>query len=445
MLHFASPKQKSMSAKIPQSKHPRVVIIGAGFAGLRLAQRLANKPFQVVVLDRNNFHQFQPLFYQVATAGLAPSAIAFPVRKVFQNENNIHFRMANVENVDLENKIIATSIGTLTFDYLVIAVGADTNYFNNKQIEAHAYPMKSVQESLALRNRILECLENAMVAETQEEMEANMHIVVVGGGPTGTEVSGALTEMKNYVLPKDYPELDFSNMKIYLLEASGKLLNGMSEKSSAQAEKFLKGMGVDVRIATRVESYDGEIVKIAGGDEIRSKTLIWAAGVKGNKINGLRDDLYIANSRLKVNGFNQLEGYENVFAIGDIAIYSGQPEFERGHPQVAQVAIQQADNLAKNLLKGFKNAKAFNYKNLGSMATVGRSKAVVDLPGFHFKGFFAWLFWLFVHLMAILGVKNKFFIFVDWMWYYLSFDQSLRLVIKQKPEPTAQASENNAV
>jgi NADH:ubiquinone reductase (H+-translocating) len=423
-----------MSAKIPPSKNPRIVIIGAGFAGLRLAKKLANKAFQVVVIDRNNFHQFQPLFYQVATAGLAPSAIAFPLRKALQHSPNVHFRMASVENISLDDKTIQTDIGPITYDQLVIAVGADTNYFNNKEIEANAYPMKSVQESLTLRNRILECLETAMVTEDEQEQEANMHIVVVGGGPTGTEVSGALSEMKRYVLPSDYPELNFSKMRIFLIEASGQLLNGMSPKSSAEAQEFLTEMGVEVKLNTLVESYDGKTVKTKDGTAIETKTLIWAAGVKGNRLAGIPDEYYVANSRIKVNAFNQLIEYPEVFALGDIALLQEEKVFERGHPQVAQVAIQQADNLAKNLLSGFKNPKPFHYSDLGSMATVGRSKAVVDLPGFHFKGFFAWVFWLFVHLMAILGVKNKFFIFIDWLWYYLSFDQSLRLVIRQKPK-----------
>lgn len=397
-------KTKNMSAKIPPSKNPRIVIIGAGFAGLRLAKKLANKAFQVVVIDRNNFHQFQPLFYQVATAGLAPSAIAFPLRKALQHAPNVHFRMASVENISLDDKTIQTDIGPITYDQLVIAVGADTNYFNNKEIEANAYPMKSVQESLTLRNRILECLETAMVTEDEQEQEANMHIVVVGGGPTGTEVSGALSEMKRYVLPSDYPELDFSKMRIFLIEASGQLLNGMSPKSSAEAQEFLTEMGVEVKLNTLVESYDGKTVKTKDGTAIETKTLIWAAGVKGNRLAGIPDEYYIANSRIKVNAFNQLIEYPEVFALGDIALLQEEKVFERGHPQVAQVAIQQADNLAKNLLSGFKNPKPFHYSDLGSMATVGRSKAVVDLPGFHFKGFFAWVFWLFVHLMAILGV-----------------------------------------
>lgn len=430
-----------MSARIPDSNLQRVVIIGGGFAGLRLARKLNGSAFQVVLLDRHNFHQFPPLFYQVATAGLAPSAIAFPLRKAFHHSGNVLFRMCEVYSIDVEGKNVNTSLGHIPYDHLVIATGSDTNYFGNRSIEEHAFPMKSVEESLFLRNRILECMELAVVAETEEEREANMNIVVVGGGPTGVEVSGALAEMKRYVLPKDYPELDFSRMNIYLLEAGVRLLNGMHQKSSEAALKFLKGMDVEVSLGAKVESYDGTRVLIAGNREIVSKTMIWAAGVKGKPLPGIPLQTVAANGRLRVDRFNRVDGLKDIYALGDIA-YMEEKGYERGHPQVAQVAIQQASRLARNLKYGQRGQewKPFSYKDPGSMATIGRSKAVVDLPFYHFQGFFAWLFWLFVHLMNILGVKNRFFIFVDWMWYYLSFDQSLRLVIKQKPAKNSQAS-----
>jgi len=314
-------------------------------------------------------------------------------------------------------------------------VGADTNYFNNKEIEEHVLPMKSVQESLFMRNKILECMEAALISEDEDEREAYMKIVVVGGGPTGTEVSGALSEMKKYVLPKDYPELDFSKMDIHLLEASGKLLNGMSARSSSAAERFLTEMGVKVNASALVESYDGNTVKIKGGTHLRTNTLIWAAGIKGNPVNGINPENILPNGRVRTNAFNQVKGHSDIYAIGDIA-HIEDPALERGHPQVAQVAIQQADNLAMNLTH-FSNEESmhpFKYKDLGSMATIGRNKAVVDLPFWHFQGFFAWAVWLFVHLMSILGVKNRLFIFLEWMWNYFTFDQSLRLVIKQKPD-----------
>lgn len=422
-----------MSARIPDSEHPRIVIIGAGFAGLRLARKLAGKPFQVVILDQHNFHQFQPLFYQVATAGLAPSAIAFPVRKVFHRTSNVLFRVAQVEKVDLQSKTVQTDIGAISYDKLVLAIGADTNYFGNKSIADHAFPMKSIGESLHLRNRVLQCLETALITEDEREREANMNIVIVGGGPTGVELAGALAEMKAYVLPKDYPELDFSQMHIYLLEASDRLLSAMSQKSSKAAERFLTKMGVQVQTSARVLSYDGHEVEVQDQDTLISKTMIWAAGVRGNSMPGIPEDTVHRSGRLITNGINAVQGLDEVYAIGDLA-YMETKDFERGHPQVAQVAIQQADRLAQNLvaLKNNKPTKDFQYKDYGSMATIGRSKAVVDLPFYHFQGFFAWLFWLFVHLMNILGVKNKFFIFVDWLWYYISFDQSLRLVIKPK-------------
>jgi len=383
------------------------------------------------LIDRNNFHQFQPLFYQVATAGLAPSAISFPIRKVFHGFSNVLFRMANVDLINADNKTLHTSIGEIQFDELVIAVGADTNYFNNKEIEEHALPMKSVQESLQMRNKILECMEAALISEDQDDRDAYMNIVAVGGGPKGTEVSGALSEMKRYVLPKDYPELDFSKMSIHLLEASGKLLNGMSDKSSMAAERFLKEMGVKVNASAQVESFDGHTVKMKDGGQLKTHTLIWAAGIKGNPVNGINPENILPNGRVKTNVFNEVKGHKNIFAIGDIALVED-TSVPRGHPQLAQVAIQQADNLAYNLIHA--KQSSFKYKNLGSMATIGRNKAVVDLPFWHFQGFFAWAVWLFVHLMSILGVKNKLFIFLEWMWNYFTFDQSLRLVIKQKPD-----------
>lgn len=430
-------KQKHMTPHLPKTSYPRIVIIGAGFGGLKLARKLAKQPYQVVLLDRNNFHQFQPLFYQVATSGIAPSAIAFPVRKIFHNVPNVHFRMAEVNEVKTEQKLVVTDIGEIDYDYLVIATGADTNYFGIQSIQENALPMKSVQESLALRNQILQRIEEALVSSDDQSKKECLTIVIVGGGPTGTEVAGALAEMKRFVLPKDYPELNFDEMDIYLLEAGGRLLAGMSEKSGKASKSYLEEKGVIVRLNAMVESYDGHIVKVKDGEEIRSRSLIWAAGIKGNEIKGLEKELYKANARLVTDDELQVKGLENVFAIGDVSLAT-EEKFPKGHPQVAQVAIQQGEWLADYFIakdKG-KSIKKFSYKDLGSMATIGRSKAVVDLPIAHFRGFIAWLFWLFVHLMNILGVKNRFFIFIDWMWYYIKFDQNLRLVIKQKsPNP----------
>lgn len=424
-----------MPARIPLSDLPTIVIVGAGFAGLRLARKLSNKPYQVVVIDKRNFHQFQPLMYQVATAGIAPSAIAFPIRKLFHHAANVHFRMAELKRVDLASSTIETTIGPIPYNHLVIAVGADTNYFGNEAIAQNAFPMKSIEESLQLRNRILQCMERALVTENDAERRALMNIVIVGGGPTGVELAGALAEMKSYVLPDDYPELDFSHMQITLVEAGPNLLGTMSAGASKTSANFLNKMGVTLMTDSQVTHYDGTRVDIEGHDSKSTKTLIWAAGIKGNPVPGLPDSVINRNGRISVNEYNGVDTTTNVYAIGDIAQMTTN-DLPRGHPQVAQVAIQQATNLAHNFIaksRG-KAQRPFAYRDLGSMATVGRSKAVADLPFWHLGGFFAWLIWLFVHLMSILGVKNKFFTFIDWMWYYLTFDQSLRLVIThQRP------------
>ncbi|MEQ9187643.1 MAG: NAD(P)/FAD-dependent oxidoreductase [Cryomorphaceae bacterium] len=432
MLPFA--EAFFMSDQTPPTDRPRIVILGAGFAGLRLARKLSNQPVDVLLIDKNNFHQFQPLFYQVATAGLAPSSISFPIRKAFHKAKNVRFRMAEVHQIDPTERSVVTSIGKITYDTLVIATGSDTNYFNNRQIEAHALPMKSVQESLIIRNRILENMEAALVAESDEERRALMNVVVVGGGPTGTEVSGALSEMRSYVLPKDYPELDFSQMEIHLIEASPRLLGAMSAVSSTESMAFLTEMGVQVELNTLVESYDGHTVTTKDGRTFITKNLIWAAGIKGNLLKGIPTESIAANGRIKVDGFNRMQGHKDLYVLGDIAMMETDG-FKKGHPQVAQVAIQQADRLSANLLLQLKGKASlpFQYNDLGSMATVGRNRAVVDLPYWKFQGFFAWVFWLFVHLMSILGVKNRLFIFLEWTWNYFTYDQSLRLVIKQKP------------
>lgn len=422
-----------MKINVVPSGRKRVVIIGGGFAGLKLARKLAYYNLQVVIIDKNNYHQFQPLFYQVATCGLEPSTIAFPLRKIFHQSKDVHIRIAELSAVETGQSKIITSIGELSYDFLVIATGTDTNFFGNQNIIRHALPMKSLGEALEIRNRLLGNYENALSSEDPAERQACLNIVVVGGGPTGVEVAGTLCEMKKYILPKDYPELNFSKMHIYLVEASPFLLNGMSEKSSKKAKEYLEKMGVIVRVGTGVQDYNGKEVFLANGTSINTKALIWAAGVTGNKINGIPASLLARGNRIKVDCFSRLEGYETIFAIGDIAFMT-EEKYPNAHPQVAQVAIQQAECLAKNIkniLTG-KPLQPFHFKNKGVMATVGRNRAVVDLPHLHFQGFFAWFVWLFVHLFSIFGAKNRIFIFINWAWSYITYDQSLRLIIRPK-------------
>jgi NADH dehydrogenase len=422
-----------MLANIPESKFKRVVIVGAGFGGLRLARYLSNKPFQVVLIDKNNFHSFQPLFYQVATAGIEPSAISFPLRKIFQGYRNIHVRMARVKKIIPEAREIETSIGNLTYDYLVLAQGAGNNFFGNISISTFSLPMKSVGESLGLRNTILNNFEKALNTTDPEVQARLMNMVVVGGGPTGVEISGALAEMKNFVLPKDYPELDFSKMQIYLVENGIRLLGGMSEKSSQKAEQYLEKLGVTVMLNSLVTDFDNETVRIGKDKILNTHTLIWAAGIKANLIEGFEENLFARGKRILVDRYNRVKGSENIFVIGDAAFMT-ENKYPNGHPQVAQAAIQQARLLAQNLkrLETNQPLKEFRYRDLGTLATVGRNRAVVDLGYFRFQGLVAWFFWMFIHLMAIVGVKNRLIIFINWAYYYFTYDQSLRLIIKPK-------------
>jgi len=430
-----------MKANLPESNSPRIVIVGGGFGGLRLALDLADSNYQVVVIDKNNYHQFQPLFYQVATAGLEPSSIIFPFRRMFQKAKNIHFRLAEVKMISTEKKEVETNLGPISYDYLVLATGAGTNFFGNEKIAKLSFPMKSIGEALVLRNSLFLSFEHALASETEEEKEGFLNVVVVGGGPTGVEVAGTIAEMKRFILPRDYPEMDFSSMHITLVEGSPKVLNGMSEKSSLRALEYLKKLGVEVRLNAIVQDYDGKTVTIKGVDNISTHNLVWAAGIIGNKVVGLKDEDYVRGGRIKVNRFNQVESDNSVYAIGDVA-YMETERYPNGHPQVAQAAIQHGKNLGKNFLamSKFHKMKKFEYKNLGSMATVGRNKAVVDLPKRHFSGFLAWLVWMVVHLRSILGIKNKFLIFLNWIWNYLTYNLSLRLII-QNPKREEVAEE----
>ncbi len=410
----------------------KIVIVGAGFAGLRLAQELNNTDYDVLLLDKHNYHQFQPLMYQVATARLEPTSISFPLRKVFQKSKNVRIRIAEVLSVDAENKIIKTTLEEYPYDYLVIAFGCTSNYFGNKTIEEFSYPMKSVPEALQLRNHILQTFEDVLVA-SPDEVEPLLNFVVVGGGPTGVELSGALAEMKKNVLPKDYPDKDFSKLNVFLIEGSPSTLNVMSDLAKKYSQKYLKDLGVKVLTNTYVDSYDGEVVTLKSGETIRTKNLIWAAGVVGNSLEGIPPTSITRGNRLIVNRYNEVQGLEDVFAVGDIAFMST-PKYPNGHPQLANVALNQAKNLAYNFKARLKNKpqRAFEYYDKGSMATVGKRKAIVDLPKFSFKGRLAWFFWMFLHLMLILSVKNKLVVFINWMMSYFYNDSTLRVILYPK-------------
>ncbi len=432
-----------MNPNIPATTRKRVVIVGAGFGGIQVAKKISDwDEFQVVLIDRNNFHQFQPLYYQVATAGLEASSICFPLRKMFPCDKDTHIRITDAVEIHPDTKTLDTKLGPITYDYLVLATGADTNYFGMKNIQERALPMKTVSEAIAIRNRVLQNLEDALSAETEDERQGLMNIVVVGGGPTGVELCGTFAEMRKTVLPRDFPELNFMEMQIYLVEGGGELLGPMSVPSQEKSLKYIHKLGVNVIFNSHVIDFDGRIATIKEtGDKLRTNTLVWAAGVKASPLNGLPTEVIGRGGRVKVNRVNQVEGFTDIFAIGDVAFMT-EEKFPNGHPQVAQPAIQQGKLLARNLrrLVQGKSLSEFSYRDLGSMATIGRGLAVVDLPFIKFQGFLAWLTWLFVHLFAILGVKNRLVIFINWMWNYLNYDQALRLIIKPKlPKATLDA------
>ncbi|HNP17322.1 MAG TPA: NAD(P)/FAD-dependent oxidoreductase [Fulvivirga sp.] len=417
---------------VPETSLPRVIVIGGGFAGVKLVKNLKKLPIQVVLFDRNNYHTFQPLLYQVATAGLEPDSIADPLRKQLELMKYFYFRMGEVYSVDTKLKVIDTEIGQLNYDYLVIATGSKTNYFGNQSIMDNAFPLKQIPQALDLRSHILQNFEAATITTDPVEMKSRMNIAIVGGGPTGVEVAGALGELKKNVLPDDYPELDFDQMHITLLEGADKLLGGMSASSSNRALKYLKKFDVEVKLNTLVKSYDGNVAKLNVGDDIVTHTLIWAAGVEGNFPKGLPETA-ISHGRISVDHFNQVKDTENVFAIGDIALMQDEIH-PKGHPMLAPVAIQQGDLLAKNLKRLIKKQPLlpFKYKDKGSMATIGRNKAVVDLPGnLRFGGFFAWLIWMFVHLISIIGFRNRIIVFSNWVWNYFTYDKGTRLIIRK--------------
>ena len=409
---------------------------------MKLARSLNNKPgFEVLLLDRFNYHQFQPLFYQVATSGLDASNISFPLRKAFHNSKNVRIRVSKIEEILHDQNTIVTDQGDIEYDILVLATGADTNFFGNKQMMENAFPMKSTVEALQLRHRLLLNFEDVVVSQDQVYIDRLLTVVVVGGGPTGVELSGAIAEMKKYVLPCDYPEIDFTRMKIYLLEGGDKTLGTMSEKSSEQSLEYLQKLGVTVKLNTQLKEYDGQTARMGNGETIETATVIWAAGVKGNIPQGIDPGLIARGNRIKVDRLNRVVGIENMYALGDVA-YMETPLYPNGHPQVANVAINQAKNLANNLrwmeMKSNKRQlAAFEYHDKGSMATVGRNLAVADIPKpkLHFGGFTAWLIWMGLHLVLILGVKNRLQVFINWVYNYITYDQSLRLIFTEFYKP----------
>lgn len=417
---------------IPESTLPRVVVIGGGFAGVQLVKSLANKSVQVVLIDKHNYHTFQPLLYQVSSSGLEPDSIAYPLRKIIKKHKTTFFRLAEVEYIQPDENLIKTSIGDLQFDYLVIATGTKTNFFGNDAVKTHSMPMKSVPQALNIRSLILQNFEKAAIANSKQEREAFLNFVIVGGGPTGVELAGAIAELKNNILPRDYKDLNPQDMHIHLLEGANRVLPPMSEHASKRAEKFLIDLGVKVHCNTFVENYDGTQVTTNSDLEFQSETLIWAAGVTGAPVQGLNATALLEKiNRYSVNRFNQIEGYNSIFAVGDIALMTTDT-YPKGHPQVAQPAIQQGTLLGKNILKLIHNKpmQPFVYKDKGSMATIGRNKAVVDLKHFKFGGFFAWFVWMFVHLMSLVGFRNRVIVFFNWSYNYINFDKAARLIIR---------------
>ena len=422
-----------MSFNIAKTKAKRVVIVGGGFGGLKLANALRNSGMQVVLVDKNNYHQFPPLIYQVASSGLEPSSISFPFRKIFKKRKNFYFRMAEARSIFPEKKILQTSIGKVEYDYLVFAAGTTTNFFGNKHLEDEAMPMKTLSEAMGLRNALLSNLERSITCATEQERNELQNIVIVGGGATGVEIAGVLSEMKKYVLPADYPDMDSSHLNIFLIEAGGRLLSGMSPKSSEAAEQFLRNMGVNVCLHKKVIDYRDHKVILEDGMEIPTRTFIWVSGVKAAPIDNLPSECIGRGGRLKVDAYNRVEGMEDVFAIGDQCIMTADKDYPNGHPQLAQVAIQQGKLLAENLKrmekKKKKALKPFHYRNLGSMATVGRNRAVAEFKKVKTQGWIAWILWLVVHLRSILGVRNRISVMLNWMYNYFTYDQSLRIII----------------
>ncbi|QXP58804.1 NAD(P)/FAD-dependent oxidoreductase [Olleya sp. HaHaR_3_96] len=412
------------------TKKPKIVIIGAGFGGLSIAKSFKHKNVDILLIDQNNYHNFQPLMYQIATGGLEPDSIAYPIRRIFRNYKNFKFRMAKVNAVDSINKTIDTSIGQIEFDYLIIATGSDTNYFNFESVKDSLLTLKSIPDALNLRSFIFQNLEKALVNQQDASNHKILNIAIVGGGPAGIELAGAIAEMKRFVIPKDFPDLDISNMKINLYEASPKLLSVMSEQASLKSLEYLKALGVNVHLNARVTSYDGARLTLGDNTSFNTDTVIWTAGVKGNPIQGLPEEAIVSH-RIVINEYNQVLNTKSIFAIGDVASHATDKS-PKGLPMLAPVAQQQGKHLAKNIINliAKKPLQPFIYNDKGSMATIGRRKAVVDLPKWKFQGTFAWLVWMFIHIMSLVGFRNKAVAFLDWMSNYFTYDRPLGLIIR---------------
>jgi NADH dehydrogenase len=436
------PKLITTRTRIADLGKPRVIVIGGGFGGVEVVKALRNEKVQVVLFDKYNHHTFQPLLYQVATSGLETNSIVFPFRKLFGTQKDFYFRLADVKKVLPEENCIETSIGSITYDYLVIATGGITNFYGMKEVEDNSSVMKSIVDATKLRNRIIRNLEYALLTEDNDVMNSLMDFVIVGGGPTGVELAGALSELKRNVFPKDYPELDIRDMDIYLVQASNRLLDGMSDQASEKALKFLQKMGVKVLLNTAVKGYDGQEVTLSTGQKLNSRSLIWAAGIKGNPISGFPPQSIGRGNRILTDQFSRVKGYDNIFAIGDVALMEGDEKYPQGHPQMAPPSQQQGKLVARNIIniENKRPLKPFSYFDKGSMATVGRNKAVVDLKGgIRFQGIFAWFVWMFVHLFSIIGFKNKVLTLFSWLISYLSYDRSNRLIIGRNEEKNLQA------
>lgn len=433
-IDATSTKVDKINERIPRTSKPRVVIIGGGFAGIELVSALEKLDVQVVMVDKRNHHTFIPLLYQVATAGLSPGDISSPLREFLQNNKNFHFRMAKVQNILSDEKKIVTNLGELEYDYLVIASGATTNFFGNDQLKKNALKLREMSDAVELRVHLLENFEEALQLYDNEadELEKHMNIVIVGGGPTGVEMAGAIGELKRNVLPKDYPELDFSQMKIHLVENQTKILAAMSEKSAKRAERYVRKFGVDLHLGKMVKGYENGVVSLSDGTSIKTNTLIWAAGVKGSLVPGLREGA-VERGRVAVDEFNRAVGHDYIFAIGDVSIQKVE-KYPNGLPQLAPVAIQQAKHLGANLGRIIRkeNPVPFKYTDKGTMATIGRNKAVVDAPfGIRLGGFIGWFVWMFVHLFSIVGIRRKVLVFSNWIWNYLTYNRGNRLIINK--------------